>query len=97
NFKGPVFLISGATGEGTRELCRAVMELIEAVGQGMQTQVRGNFELPAAPRAPRTKATSKAIPSAKKPAAKRKPAAGSKSPRKVAPAIRRKATARRPK
>jgi GTPase len=28
-FKGPVFLISGATGEGTRELCAAVMKFLE--------------------------------------------------------------------
>jgi GTP-binding protein len=87
-FKGPVFLISGATGEGTRELCRAVMELIEAVAQGTETQVRGNFELPA----PVQKE-----PKKKQPAARRKPAAGSKSARKSAPAKRTKAAARRPK
>jgi len=28
-FKGPVFRISGATGEGTKELCQAVMREIE--------------------------------------------------------------------
>ena len=28
-FKGPVFLISGATGDGTKELCAAVMKALE--------------------------------------------------------------------
>jgi GTP-binding protein len=28
-FKGPVFRISGATGEGTKELCRAIMQHLE--------------------------------------------------------------------
>jgi len=28
-FKGPVFQISGATGEGTKELCRAIMRELE--------------------------------------------------------------------
>jgi len=31
-FKGPVFRISGATGDGTRELCRAVMKHLDAAG-----------------------------------------------------------------
>jgi GTP-binding protein len=110
-FKGPVFLISGVTGEGTRELCRAVMELIEAVNKGIETEVRGNFELPAPePRASKPKASkaapkaklprktaTKTTPAKKKQAAKRKPAAGSKSARKTAPAKRSRAGARRPK
>jgi GTP-binding protein len=29
-FKGPVFQISGATGEGTKALCQAVMRELEA-------------------------------------------------------------------
>jgi hypothetical protein len=41
-----VFLISGATGAGTRELCLAVMELLEAVATQREPQVRGNLELP---------------------------------------------------
>jgi GTP-binding protein len=45
-FAGPVFLISGATGAGTRELCLAVMELLEAVATQREPQVRGNLELP---------------------------------------------------
>jgi GTP-binding protein len=28
-YKGPVFEISGATGEGTKELCQAVMRELE--------------------------------------------------------------------
>jgi GTP-binding protein len=45
-FTGPVFLISGATGEGTRELCGAVMELLEAVAAEREPQVRGNLSVP---------------------------------------------------
>jgi GTP-binding protein len=29
-FKGPVFRISGATGQGTRELCEAVMQHLDS-------------------------------------------------------------------
>jgi GTP-binding protein len=47
-FSGPVFLISGASGEGTRELCMAVMELLEAVAAGREPEVRGNLEVPRA-------------------------------------------------
>jgi GTP-binding protein len=70
-FTGPVFLISGATGEGTRELCNAVMELLEAVAAGREPEVRGTFELPAPPA--RTK--QRALPD-KKPGALRGRAAG---------------------
>jgi GTP-binding protein len=48
-FAGPAFLISGATGEGTRPLCDAVMQLLEAVAAGREPQVQGTFLLPAAP------------------------------------------------
>jgi GTP-binding protein len=45
---GPAFILSGATGEGTRELCAAVMQLIEGLagGQGAP-EIRGTLELPA--------------------------------------------------
>ena len=33
-YKGPVFLISGATGEGTKELCAAVMKALEESAEG---------------------------------------------------------------
>jgi GTP-binding protein len=46
-FAGPVFLISGATGEGTRELSVAVMEFLEAVAAEREPAVRGNLALPA--------------------------------------------------
>ena len=50
-FTGPVFLISGATGEGTRELCQAIMGLLESVAAGEPAEVTGTFEVPApAPR-----------------------------------------------
>jgi GTP-binding protein len=49
-FTGPVFLISGVTGEGTRPLVEAVMQLLEAIRAGQPPEVRGTFqvELPAA-------------------------------------------------
>jgi GTPase len=46
-FKGPVFLISGATGEGTKPLCLALMELIEAVAAEREPVLRGMFVVPA--------------------------------------------------
>ncbi len=65
-FTGPVFLLSGATGEGTRELCRAIMELLEAVAAGEPAGVRGTFEMPAAPaRKEKKVAKSKAKPRSK--------------------------------
>lgn len=45
-FAGPVFLISGATGEGTRPLTLAVMELLEAVAAGREPELRGTFDVP---------------------------------------------------
>jgi GTP-binding protein len=68
-FTGPVFLISGATGEGTRELCQAVMELLEAVAAGQEPQVSGNLALP--------------TPTAARPKARKKVAAGKKAVKKV--------------
>jgi GTP-binding protein len=83
-FTGPVFLISGATGAGTRPLCQAIMTLLEDVAAGRESVVTGGYELPKAPAkaAPPRKATVKkaAIKTAvAKRAAKRggaKPAAG---------------------
>jgi GTP-binding protein len=69
-FTGPVFLISGATGEGTRPLVEAVMQLLESIRAGQPPEVRGTFEveLPAAkvskPKA-RAKAQAKATRKAK--------------------------------
>jgi predicted ATPase len=46
-FKGPVFLISGATGEGTQPLVQSVMQLLDAIAAGREPEVTGTFELPA--------------------------------------------------
>jgi GTP-binding protein len=52
---GPAFILSGATGEGTRELCAAVMQLIEGLAAGQDvSEIRGTLELPAV--APKKKA-----------------------------------------
>jgi GTP-binding protein len=44
-FTGPVFLISGVTGEGTRPLVEAVMQLLEAIRAGQPPEVRGTFQV----------------------------------------------------
>ena len=45
---GPAFIISGATGEGTRELSLAVMKLIEGIAAGKDvSDIRGTLEVPA--------------------------------------------------
>jgi GTPase len=79
---GPAFLISGVTGEGTRELSLAVMQLIEGIAAGKDvSDIRGTLEVPAtvSPRAPAAKkAPAKPSPAAKG-AAGRKVAAGKKS------------------
>ena len=63
-FKGPVFLISGATGEGTRPLVEAVMQLLEELAAGRETEVKGTFEM----------ALPKVAKKAGKKSARRKPA-----------------------
>jgi GTP-binding protein len=79
-FEGPVFLISGATGEGTRELCLAVMELLEATAADRAPEIRGALEVPRVVerRAARAAASQKAkAPARRKPAARK--TSGSKS------------------
>jgi len=49
---GPMFLISGATGDGTRELCEAVMKLLEATAAGREVEIQGTLQLPAPTVAP---------------------------------------------
>jgi GTP-binding protein len=50
---GPVFLISGATGDGTRPLVEAVMQLLEAVAAGREADIQGTLQIPVtAPRRP---------------------------------------------
>jgi GTP-binding protein len=85
-FTGPVFLISGATGEGTQLLCQMAMRLIEAIAAGQEPEVHGNFEVPAeAPQVVVKKAAKKAA--AKKPVlksvAKKKPAVKAKAKAKT--------------
>jgi GTPase len=89
---GPAFLISGATGAGTRELCAAVMQLIEGIGAGKDISgIRGTLELPA----PRAKALKPRKAPTKKAPAKKAPA--KKTPARKAPrsAAKRKQTAAR--
>ena len=108
-FTGPVFLISGATGEGTKALCQAIMTLIEDVAAGRESEIRGGYELPVAVAAPkavsRKAAVKKAVKKTAKKAAKKaakKPAARkaapkqavAKNPVRKAPAKRRKTAAR---
>ncbi|MBK9251144.1 MAG: GTPase ObgE [Proteobacteria bacterium] len=85
---GPAFLISGATGEGTRELCAAVMQLIEGIAAGQDLAgIRGTLEVPAPVSKPASR--KKAAPAKKK---KAKPAKKAKAKRT---SVRRKAA--RPK
>ena len=56
---GPVFLISGATGDGTRPLVEAVMQLLEAVAAGREVQVQGTLRIPAPTKKVRKKAAGK--------------------------------------
>jgi len=83
---GPAFLISGVTGEGTRELSLAVMQLIEGIAAGNDvSDIRGTLEVPA-PVSPRA-------PAAKK--APAKPSRAAKTAAAKKPPARKKATARR--
>jgi len=57
-FKGPAFLISGATGEGTKALSEAVMKLLEEVAAGRESEEKGSFQA-AAPSARKTRRPAK--------------------------------------
>ena len=57
-FKGPAFLISGATGEGTKALSEAVMNLLEEVAAGRESEEQGTFQA-AAPAARKTRRPAK--------------------------------------
>jgi GTPase len=93
-FTGPVFLISGATGEGTGPLCQAIMTLLEDVAAGRESQITGGYELPKA--APKKKATTRMNVVPKKKAIPRKKAAlKSKSAPKKKVIARKKVTARK--
>jgi GTP-binding protein len=97
-FSGPVFLISGATGEGTRPLVEAVMQLLEALAAGREPEVTGNLQVtlpalkaerPRAKAAPKTKSRAQAKAKAKtrtKPAVKKKQPAKKAAPVRKAPA-----------
>jgi len=71
-FKGPVFLISGATGEGTRPLVEAVMQLLDAIAAGREPEVKGTFVLPAAKAPPKKKAAKKKVPAKRKDSTRRR-------------------------
>jgi predicted ATPase len=70
-----VFLISGATGEGTRPLVESVMQLLEALAQGREPEVKGNFQPAPLPVKAKAKTKAKAKKKAKKTAGRRKIAA----------------------
>jgi GTPase len=96
-FTGPVFLISGATGEGTRPLVEAVMKLLEAIAAGEEPDVKGTFvvELPELKPAPRAKGkTARSKSAASKTAAGSKPMARAKAPVKAKAQVRAKAKAK---
>ena len=78
-FTGPVFLVSAATGEGTRPLVQAVMELIEALQAGREPELRGMFEVPVAKAAVRKAPAKKRVPAKKRAPAKKKTAARRKA------------------
>ena len=79
-YRGPAFLISGATHAGTRDLTEAVMRFLET----SEAPAQGNLPLPAmrepkpakAPAAKKRAAVLKKKAKAKKPAAKRKKGSG---------------------
>jgi len=48
-YRGPWFLISGATGEGTRELCEAAMKLLEQDGRAASEHASYRADADAAP------------------------------------------------
>ena len=80
---GPAFLISGVTGQGTRELSSTVMQLITGLAAGEDVSgIRGTLELPApvSRKAPPRKIAKRAAP------AKRKKSTGRKPPAKRAKA-----------
>jgi GTPase len=88
-FTGPVFLISGATGEGTRPLCDAVMKLLEDVRAGVVPPPA--VKVRAVPK--KRVAEQPVVAKKKKAAAKKKPAAKKKAAAKTAP--KRKPVARK--
>ena len=85
-YRGPAFLISGATHAGTRDLTEAVMRFIETG----EAPAQGNLPLPV------IKPAATKVSAAKKPTAAKKPAR--KSPSRKAPAKKARATkvARKP-
>jgi GTP-binding protein len=88
-FSGPVFLISAATGEGTRPLIEAVMELLQALAAGREPEVKGTLEveLPKLEARPKPAAKAKVKAKARKVEAKAKgkPKAKGKAKAKAQP------------
>ena len=89
-YRGPAFLISGATHAGTTDLTEAVMRFIETG----EAPAQGNLPLPeireAKAKQPKARARTKAAPKKKskappkKPASKKKPALKKSAPKKAA-------------
>jgi GTP-binding protein len=96
-YRGPAFLISGATHTGTAELCEAVMRFIETA----EPPAAGNLPLPViAERKPVAKppAASKKRPAAKQKSAPKRAAARKAAPgRKAPPRGRKTAVKKKPK
>jgi GTP-binding protein len=94
-FTGPVFMISAATGEGTRPLVEAVMQLIEALAAGREALAKGTFEVPLpAVKAARPKA--KKVPKVKRAAkVKRSSKAKAHARARTKPASKAKPSARK--
>jgi GTP-binding protein len=88
-YRGPAFLISGATHAGTRDLTEAVMRFLET----SEAPARGNLPLPVIrePKAP------KAPKGAKSPAVKRRAAAPKKKAKAKKPAAKKKSGRKRAK
>jgi GTP-binding protein len=78
-YRGPAFLISGVSRQGTTDLIEAVMRFIETG----EAPAQGNLELPVVAERKAKAPAKKAVSAKKKPAAKKKAAAG-KAPKKKA-------------
>jgi GTP-binding protein len=89
-FTGPVFLISGATGDGTKGLCEAVMKLLEDVRAG---RLEADDELRQRPK-PAAKKQSAVKKPVKKKAARKQPA---RKEAKVSKQVKKKVAVRKVK
>jgi len=91
-YRGPAFLISGATHAGTRDLTEAVMRFLET----SEAPARGNLPLPVI-REPKAPKAPKAPKGAKSPAVKSRAAAPKKKAKAKKPAAKKKSGRKRAK